>query len=125
MSYKDANGEWQAGQPPADLNLADSHPRQAVPAKWCTEKQVETVLGLSIEQIYRDPELVGAAQVVNNEVMFDATVVVERAYQAQQSRQSVDTGSEDAEEVSLRADDVLAAMREQGLELGPFGGDAA
>ena len=147
MSYRAANGEWLPGAPPrgsnapyvnskgaqppaaelraTELNLADTHPRQAVPVKWCTEKQVETVLGLSIEQMYGDPELVGAAQVVGNEVMFDASVVVERAYKAQ-SGQSVDTGSEGADEVGMRADNLLAELRRQGHELpGGLGGDAA
>jgi hypothetical protein len=148
MSYRDpTTGEWIAGAPPrgvdalylnakggkptpaelrsSEINLSDSHPRQAVPARLVTEKAVGTVLNLSLEQIYNDAQLVGAAQVVGGAVMFDATVVVERAYKAQSGR-SVDTGTEDPDDVSMRANELVAEMKRQGIELpGGLGGDAA
>lgn len=115
MSYRDADGIWQAGQPPNGLDLSDAQPKPKR-APWLSEELTRSLLNLSAEQLYSDPELVGACRSVDGALCFDGAVVAARAHQ-----EDPDVALQ-REQREHSADAWLAEMRAQGIELGPFDG---
>jgi hypothetical protein len=67
--------------------------------------------------------LIGAAEAIDDELMFDASTIVERVENQQRSGQS-DVREKSPEEVSATADALLQELHESGFDLGPFGGAA-